>query len=176
MFQLDKQQVKLIKVSTPMENHGKELKLACVLTIEATVPNTHLSTFAPGLRDALYRMADKSDDSDLVADPEQPTVLRFPKMSPFDWEWEGAGYTAIVDYGLGGESDIQLVDAKVNSFSIAPMEGGSVVVKYNVLAHPEEVDVGKLCAKQKQNIDLTLTPPPPADVYDLFNEEKKEAA
>jgi hypothetical protein len=173
MFELEKQQVKLVKVSTPMENHGKDYKLACVLTIEATVPNKHLMNFAPGLRDALYRMADQSnDDGDLLADPEQPTVLRFPKMSPFDWEWEGTGYTAVVDYGLGGESDIVLGDAEVGSFSITPMEGGSVVVKCNISAHPEEEHVGKLCAKQKQNIDLTLTPPPPADVYDLFNEEK----
>jgi hypothetical protein len=175
MFELEKQQVNLVKVSTPMENHGKEYHLSCVLTIEATVPNKLLNNFAAGLRDALYRMADKTDDTDLLADPEQPTVLRFAKMSPFDWEYEGTGYTAIVDYGLGGESDIVLGDAKVYSFSITPMEGGSVSVRCNILAHPDEADVGKLCAKQKQNIDLTLTPPAPQDVYDLFNEEKKAA-
>ena len=175
MFQLEKQQVSLVKVSTPMENHGKDYKLACVLTIEATVPNKHLNTFGPGLLDALYRKAEQTDDTDLLADPEQPTALRYPKMSPFDWEQEGTGYTAIVDYGLGGESDIELGDVKVYSFTISPMEGGSVVVRCNLLTHPEEADVGKLCAKQKQNIDLTLTAPEPQDVYDLFNDEKKAA-
>ena len=171
MFELEKQQVSLIKVSVPMENHGKDYKMACVLTVEATVPNKHLNILAPGLRDAIYRLAEKTDDSDLLADPEQPTVLRFPKMSPFDWEYEGTGYVAVVDYGLGGEkSDITLGDAKVYSFSISPMEGGSVVVRFNILAHPEEAHVGKLCAKQKQNIDLTLTPPEPQTVQELFGE------
>jgi hypothetical protein len=168
MFELAKQQVKLIKASTPMENHGKDFKLACVLTIEAAVTNKHLSMFSPDLCNSLYRMAEKDDTADLVTPTDSPTVLRFPKMSPFTYDWEGSGYELVVDYGLGGASDMKFADAKVDSFTISPMEGGTVAIRFNVIVHPEALDTGRLCEKQKQNIDITLTAPPPANVGELF--------
>jgi hypothetical protein len=143
-----------------------------VLTVEATMSNNALELFAAGLRDSLYRMAAKEDQVDLVTDPDGPTVLRFPKMSPFDWDYTGTGYTAIVDYGLGGDSDIKLTDAKVDAFQLTPMEGGSIVVRFNVVVHPSALDTGRLCEKQKQNIDLTVTAPAPATVHELFGEEQ----
>jgi len=175
MFELPKQQVKLIKASTPIENHGNDYKLACVLTVEATVSNSALSFFSSSLRDALYRMATPEDGADLATDPDSPSVLRFPKMSPFAWDWTGVGYKAVVDYGLGGDSDITLVDAKLDAFMVTPMEGGSVVLKFNVIVHPSALDTGRLCEKQKQNIDLTLIAPAPTTVQELFNEEAKAA-
>jgi hypothetical protein len=171
MFDLPKQQVKLIKTSTPMENHGKDYKLACVLTVEATVSNVALNQFCTGLCDSLYRMPAEDEAVDLVTDPDRPSVLRYPKMSPFDWDYTGVGYTAVVDYGLGGDSDIKLTDAKVDAFQLTPMEGGSVVVRFNVVVHPSALDTGRLCEKQKQNIDLTVSPPPPATVHELFGEQ-----
>lgn len=178
MFEIPvKQQVKLIKASTPMENHGKEFKLAVVLTVEAAITSKSLRQFAPDLCDSLYREADEHEAADLVTEPTGPTVRRFPKMSAFDWEYEGAGYEMVVDYGLGGESDIELVDAKVNSFTITPLEGGTVTVKFNVVVHPEALDVGRLCEMQKRNIDITLTAPAPETVQQLFGDDDlKQAA
>lgn len=178
MFEIPvKQQVKLIKASTPMENHGKDFKLAVVLTIEAAIASQSLRLFAPDLCDSLYREAEKDEQGDLVTEPSGPTVRRFPKMSAFDWEYEGSGYKLIVDYGLGGElSDIALVDAKVNSFTITALEGGTVTVKFNVVVHPEALDVGRLCEMQKRNIDITLTAPPPENVQQLFGDDEKKAA
>lgn len=176
MFEIPvKQQVKLVKASTPMENHGKEFKLAVVLTVEAAISSKSLRQFAPDLCDSLYREAEEDDDTDLVTEPTGPTVLRFPKMSAFDWDWAGTGYTAIVDYGLGGDSDIELADAKVDSFTITPMEGGTATVKFNVIVHPEALDVGRLCEMQKRNIDITLTAPPPENVQQLFGDEQEAA-
>lgn len=176
MFEIPvKQQVKLIKASTPMENHGKDFVLAVVLTVEAAISSQSLRQFAPDLCDSLYREAEQDDTTDLVTEPTGPTVRRFPKMSAFDWEYEGAGYTLVVDYGLGGESDIELVDAKVNSFTITPLEGGTVNVKFNVVVHPEALDVGRLCEMQKRNIDITLTAPEPETVGELFGEEREAA-
>lgn len=172
MFEIEKQQVKLVKVSTPMENHGKEFKLACVLTIEALVANSHLAQFEPGLRESLYRIATEADGADLATDPDIPSVLRFPKMSAFDWDTTGIGYTATIDYGLGGESDIELVDAKLDAFQLTPMAGGTVLVKLNVTVHPDALNAGRLCEMQKQNIDITLTAPPPTTVHELFGEQK----
>lgn len=177
MFEIPvKQQVKLIKASTPMENHGKDFVLAVVLTIEAAISSQSLRQFDAVLCDSLYREADKEDDTDLITEPTGPTVRRFPKMSAFEWGYEGSGYALIVDYGLGGESDIELVDAKVNSFTITPLEGGTVTVKFNVVIHPEALDVGRLCEMQKRNIDITLTAPPPETVQQLFGDDDKKAA
>jgi hypothetical protein len=171
MFEItEKQQVKLIKASTPMENHGKDFVLAVVLTIEAAIPSQRLRQFAPDLCDSLYRAAEQDDETDLITEPAGPTVRRFPKMSAFDWEYEGSGYTLIVDYGLGGESDIELIDAKVGNFTITPLEGGTVTVKFNVNVHPEALDVGRLCEMQKRSIDITLTAPEPQTVQELFGE------
>lgn len=171
MFELAKQQVKLVKASTPMENHGKEFKLAVVLTVEAAISSKSLKQFAPDLCDSLYREAEASDDTDLATEPTGPTVLRFPKMSAFDWDWTGTGYTVVVDYGLGDVSDISLTDAKVDSFSITPLEGGTANVKFNVIVHPEALDVGRLCEMQKRNIDITLTAPEPENVQQLFGDD-----
>lgn len=177
MFEIPvKQQVKLIKASTPMENHGKDFVLAVVLTVEAAISSQSLRQFDSVLCDSLYRAAEQEDDTDLITEPSGPTVRRFPKMSAFDWEYEGAGYTLIVDYGLGGESDIELVDAKVNSFTITPLEGGTVTVKFNVVVHPEALDVGRLCEMQKRNIDITLTAPEPETLGQLFGDEDLKAA
>lgn len=177
MFEIPvKQQVKLIKASTPMENHGKDFVLAVVLTVEAAMTSQSLRQFAPDLCDSLYREAAANDDSgDLVTEPTGPTVRRFPKMSAFEWEYEASGYQLIVDYGLGGESDIELVDAKVNSFTITPLEGGTVTVKFNIVVHPEALDVGRLCEMQKRNIDITLTAPEPETLGELFGDEQKAA-
>lgn len=171
MFELPKQTVKLNKVSTPIENHGKDYKLGVVLSVETTIPNSQLKEFAPGLCDSLYRMATPEEGADLASDASGPTALRYPKMSPFDWDWTGTGYTTTIDYGLGGESDIVLTDSKVDKFTLQPMEGGSVVVSFNVICHPSHEHVGYLCAKQKQGLTITLTAPPPQTVHELFGED-----
>ena len=166
MFEIAKQQVKLIKASVPIENHGKEKKAAIVLTVEAVLSNVHLNLLAHGLTEALYRKAEDQDQSDLISE----TALRFPKMSPFDWDYTGTGYKAVIDYGLGGDSDIALTDVKIDSFSITPMEGGTVVYRFNIIGHTDELYTGRLCFLQKQDIDLTLKPPAPTKPEDLFKD------
>ncbi len=172
MFEITtKQQVKLIKASTPMENHGKNFKLAVVLTVEAAIASSSLRQFASDLCDSLYREAEQGDDTDLVTEPTGPTVRRYPKMSAFAWEYEASGYTLVVDYGMGGDSDIKLIEAKVDSFTITPLEGGTVTVKFNIVVHPEALDVGRLCEMQKRDIVITLTGPEPQTVGELFGDQ-----
>lgn len=179
IFELPKQQVKLVKASTPVENHGNDYKLACVLSIEATINNQQLKAFAPALCDSLYRMPAEGESTDLAADQDSPSVLRFPKMSPFSWDHTLVGYTVTVDYGLGDKSNMVLNDAKIDKFTITPMEGGSVVIGFNIAVHPSDLEVGRLCAKQKQNIEITIAPPPAQNVKELFVEgdsKSKKAA
>jgi hypothetical protein len=91
-------------------------------------------------------------------------------LGPIKWDWEGSGYTLTVAYGLGGPSDIKLADCKVDGFKFEAQNGGTVNVMFRVIVHPEQPDVGKLCEMIQQNIDISLTPPAPETVQQLFGE------
>lgn len=171
MFEIaTKQPVKLTAFNTRAEKHGKEPKPAADLLIEAAMGADCLRYFAPELREALYKPAE--DQTDLV-DPDRNalTALRFQKMSPFAWGWEGKGYTMTIDYGLGGDSDLQLGDCTVKDFRIAPQQGGTVLIKFRVVAHPDEKATGILGHRVQREIDVVLTAPPPQTVGELFGEE-----
>lgn len=168
MFEFARQPVKLTKVSTPMENHGQELKLGVVLTVVGAFPNTILKAFGAGLMESLYRKPTDEEHADLATDPDTLCMLRHPRMSPFSWEYETEGNEAIVDHGLGGDSDIKLADCKIKSIEITPMEGGIVSIQWNINCHPDQQDVGTLAAKQKQDIELELRGPAAKTAEDLF--------
>ncbi|WBS00253.1 hypothetical protein OU994_18195 [Pseudoduganella sp. SL102] len=169
MFELLKQTVKLSNLNPRAEKHGDDTKPALDLKIEATCPSTILAYFHPELRQHLYKFDDNPDLVDQVSDGgDGLTVLRYPKMGAIKWDWEGAGYKAEVDYGLGGASNIVLDDVKVDHFAIEAMNGGSVTVTFRVIAHPNADDVGKLCEFIQREIVLDLVPPAPTTVGDLF--------
>lgn len=170
MFEL-KQAVKLASVNARAELHGDDPKPAFDLKIEATMVNDALIHFHPELRQVLYKKDETPDLVDQI-NPEALTVLRFPKMGPLKWDWEGIGYSVTVGYGIGGASDIQLSACKVDHFKIEPQNGGSVLLTFRVIAHPETADVGKLCEFIQKNIDLTVTPPAPATVQELFGDQQ----
>ena len=174
MFEITtKQPVKLTAFNPRAEKHGKQAKPAADLLIEAPMSADCLRHFSPELREALYRPAE--DQADLVQpDRNALTALRFQKMSPFAWGWEGKGYSMIIDYGLGGDSDIVLEECTVKDFRISPQEGGTVMVKFRVVAHPDEKATGILGHRVQQNIDVLLTPPPPKTVGELFGDEPRQ--
>lgn len=172
MFQIEtKQPVKLSNFNPRAEKHGKERKPAADLHIEAALQADILKHFAPDLREAIYKAAE--DQADLV-DPDRSafTALRFQKMSPFSWQWEGKGYELRIDYGLGGDSDIVLDECTVRDFHISPQQGGTVMIKFRISAHPDEHQAGILAHRIQQDIDVTLIPPPPSTVGELFGETK----
>lgn len=169
MFEFVAQPVKLNKVSTPMENHGQELKLGVVLTCQAVLPNTILKAFGTGLLESMYRKPTEEERADLATDPDSLCMIKHPRMGPFSWDYESEGYTAVVDHGLGGESNLKLVDCKVREIEITPMEGAVVQIKFNINCHPDPKDVGALAAKQKQDINMQLNGPAPQTAEDLFN-------
>lgn len=168
MFDLDQATVKLASVNPRAEKHGEDTKPACDLKIEAVLPSSALIHFHPELRQHLYKKDDSPDLIDQVIDGDGMTALRYPKMGPLKWEWEGTGYSATVDYGMGGDSNIELGDVKVDHFVFEPQNGGSVTVTFRILAHPDSDDMGKLCEFIQRDIELTLTPPEPKTAADLF--------
>lgn len=75
-----------------------------------------------------------------------------------------------MDYGLGGPSDIVLGEVKVDKFKFICQEGGTVAVIFRVICHPETADVGRLCEFIQREVEITVTPPEPTTVHELFGE------
>ncbi|MEM5429370.1 hypothetical protein [Cupriavidus oxalaticus] len=166
MFELTQQQVKLSSVNPRAEIHGTEKKPACDLKFEYAADNAELVRFAPDLRDALYKRPD--DQGDLI-DPERLSVLRFPKMGAFKFELAGKGYKLVMDYGLGDKSNIELA-ADIDGFKLLPQNGGTVIIMFRAVVHPDEVAFGKLCSFVQRDVEITLTPPAPNTIGELFGE------
>lgn len=169
MFELD-QQVMLTGVNARAEIHGDERVSAFDLTFAAECTSEVLSEFHPSLRNMLFKAPDSPDLVQQIGEGDTLTDLRFPLMGSLKWDWEGTGYHLSVAHGVGGKSDIQLMDCKVNKFKLTAINGGSVRVEFRVIVHPEVKDVGRLCEKIQTDIDITLKAPDPATVQQLFGD------
>ncbi len=170
MFELTNQTVKLSSVNPRAEIHGTEKKPACDLKFEYAADNGELAHFAPDLRSALYKAPE--DQGDLI-EPERLSVLRFPKMGAFKFETAGKGYTLTLHYGIGGPSDVEL-SADIDSFKLLPQNGGTVIIMFRAVVHPDEKASGVLCSLVQQNVDITLTPPAPNTIGELFGDEPQQ--
>lgn len=174
MFDLNKQKVKLSSVNARAEIHGEDRRPAFDLKFEAQCGNDVLIHFHPELRTTVYKKNEQPDLVDQI-DTEALTALRFPKMGAIKWDWEGTGYNVTVDYGLGGKSDIKLAECQLDGFKFVCQEGGTVIVVFRVICHPETADVGRLCEFIQREVEISVTPPEPKNVQELFGDEKKAA-
>jgi hypothetical protein len=163
MFSLKNAKAKLSNVNLRSELHGDKHVLATDLTIEATVSNDVLSEFHPALKSAMYEKADDAQ-GELLDEPGRLTALKLPNLAqPLKWNAELEGYETTVHYGIGGESDITMIECEVDSFKFECKDGGSVTIKFRVIAHPSEEQVGKLSGMIQSEIDISLVPPEEQD-------------
>lgn len=168
MFELSNQKAKLDSVNARAELHGEERKPAFDLKFTVALGNECLAFFAPELRSSLYK---KSDAQGELIDEERESALRFPKMGRFYWDWEGVGYTLTIPYGIGGISDIVVEGVNINKFRLQPQEGGTVLVSFRAIAHLDEKVVGPLCSLIQRETEISIEPPPPQNVQELFGEQ-----
>lgn len=171
MFEIKEKPVKLINVNPRPELHGDDTKLAADIKLQAQCANSVLDYFDRGLREMLYKRDESPDLVDRL-DADALTALRFPKLGALKWDWEGVGYRLVVDWGLGGDSNIVLGDCKVDKVSLEAQPGGTVVVTFRVIAHPDAEDLGPLCELMQRDITIDLVPPAPTTVHELFGEQK----
>lgn len=174
MFQLTNHKAKLSNVNPRAEMHGDQPKPAFDLSIEAPCPNKILDFFTPDLRAMLYK---KDENPDLVEQVEGDamTALRLPKLGSLKWDDEYVGYSVVVDYGLGGDSNIVLADVKLDKFKFVAQEGGTVILTCRIIAHPNEKDIGPLCNFIQRDIVISVTPPEPKTLTELFDQVPKKA-
>lgn len=163
---------RLKDINVRSEKHGPDhLEPAVDLAFQIDAANSILSAFDGHLLNALYHRSEASagdggqQSLDGVEEVASLPNLRFPSMGPIKWGKELAGYTLTIDHGLGGASEIQLVDCKVNEFKIEPKEGGTVQVRFRVqcATHLTERTMGKLALLAQNEVPITLIAPATAE-------------
>src|SRR5690606_16864241 len=124
-FSLDEAKARLASVNPRAEIHGDETVAAADLGITLDLANDILSAFGPQLRASLFSKATKADEK-LQGELEnvQPVSdlphLRNPCIEgALRINFEGVGYTALIEYGLGA---ITLRDVKVTKVRVTPKE------------------------------------------------------
>lgn len=170
MFSLQNQNAKLTSVNPRAELHGTDKKLAVDLKIEIKVSNDVLSEFDPSLKSAIYRAADAGEGDLLSGEPGVLPKLKFPLLGSLKWDKKLAGYEAVIHYGVSGSQDIHLIECEVDQFRFDCQDGGTVVVSFRVIAHPESAELGRLCEMIQTEIEMSLIEPEPESLEQAFGE------
>lgn len=158
---------KLASINIRSEKHGPEaLNPAVDLTYTMDIPNSDLSMFDGHLLSALYYLSEAAAGDGKQGEIEGMEAvglpnLRFPFMGAISWGKEFTGFTHTIQHGLGGKSDIHLMDCKVNGFKIEPKEGGTVALKFRVQCSTNlnEKTMGKLALLAQNEVPIMLIAP-----------------
>lgn len=156
--------VKLIDVNPRSEEHGPTLVPAIDLRFQVEMSNAVLALLHPELRTWLYE-EDTQGQLEGVEQVSEYTALRFPELAaPFAWKEEVSGNNLVIDYGLGGASDIELTDCKLHKQVFETKKGGTCKVSFTLsCTHDLSPDiVGTLCLRVKHDMHIRLTVVAPA--------------
>lgn len=151
-------------VNLRAEKHGPEEVPACDLKIETDQANDILAFFGSQLLDSLYWCADgpvsEQDELDGIEPVSAKPDLRNPNLAgPLAIDYEGAGYTLRIEWGIDASTGISIYDAKVNAVTIDPHEGGSVTLRFRAQFGVDEKLAGRLGVMIGREVTLSLEPP-----------------
>lgn len=143
----------------------KDTRAAVQFRCMATVPNSILDKFSPGMREFLFERAKGSEKVqkqlegvEVVSDLPN---LREPgvKLGALHWDDEQTGCTFSIDRAI---NPITLKDCKANKFKIAPKDGGSVQVFFTVTTGELDRETsGDMLLLNQQEIQFELVAPAP---------------
>lgn len=187
MFQLETTTpAKLTSVNVRSELHGKEHVPAVDLRLSFDASNGILSQFDGWLLTALYHRAKPADPAkdaqgtlDGVEEVSDVPDLRMPLLTPpIKWSKEYSGYELTLDYGMGGKSNVVLVDCEVNSIAFEPKQGGTVTTTMRVQCSKglTEKMLGKLATLVQHDVAILLTPPEAEPTLPATTGEASKAA
>lgn len=166
MLELDNATATIKHVSLRCEKHGPEDVPAADLKIETKQANRVLSFFGSQLLDSLYWRDAPADQGLLPEVPEAADKpnLRNPKLlGPLAIDYDGAGYTVRIDYGIDTSSAIVIAGAKLNTVRIDPHEGGSVTLGFRAQFPVDEKLAGRLGVLIGREVTLHIVPPEAED-------------
>jgi len=160
-------EVTLTNVNTRKEIHGEQHVQAVDLSMKGDFPNSFLGMLHPTLCASLYyNAAADAGQAGLEGLDESLPNLRYPKLNGQKFSWGGKdkirGYRLIIDYGLGGPSDIDLDLCDVSGIAFETKEGGTTPMTWKVQNAGEHLDVdlcGKLALMGGEKITIRLIAP-----------------
>lgn len=163
-------QVLFKSINLRAELHGKDPIPAADIGFRLVGPNTLLDMFDTGLRHAFYRAVTvEGEDPQPELDGVDPLTttpeLRTTSIDmPVKLIREYLGRNVIIDYGLGGKSNIDLPSCDVNDFKVNMKEGGTVEIDFRVqVAGLDDKVVGKLGVLVKHDVKITVAASAQAD-------------
>lgn len=130
------------------------------LLLRATMASSALAMFDGLLPSMLYGTPKKKAQGDLegIESAELTGIGDHVKRMP--WEYEQTGCEVLIDFGMGGPSNITLGDCKAHRVSIAPRQGGSVDVQWTIDAPALTTDTrGKLTELKSTDVQMAMTAP-----------------
>lgn len=168
-FSLDEMTpVTVTSVNVRSELHGSDHIPAVDIAVKLKTSNLILSELDGHLRSMLYRKADGQDEAQqqqpglegVEAASDLPVLRTMAMEMPLRLKNEYAGYTLVVDRGLGAKSNITLSDCEVNKFKADCMEGGTVELSFRIQASRLEADaIGKIGTLIGNEVSITLEAP-----------------
>lgn len=130
------------------EFHGEEHVRAIDIAMTIAGENTLLDLIEPGLREHEYTNRDLKAGQQPLPDVVIPLPhRRFPHLPEKVAYAKGdkwRGYRFVVDYGLGGDSNVDLTDCVVTGLWYETQEGGSVTIGFTVQYNGGELQDDRL--------------------------------
>lgn len=160
--------VQLVHVSVRAEMHGQEPVPALDIKFRLVGSNNLLSMFDSGLKSVLYKAVSGPDDEPELdgIDPttDMPELRSASIEMPISLNREYLGRNLVIDFGLGGKSNIELTSCDVDTFKINAKEGGTVEIDFRVQASGvDEKALGKIGGLVKHDVKITLLASAEAD-------------
>jgi hypothetical protein len=120
-----------------------------VLRLEVTLDADVLAFFEPTLKDRYFVFG--------AVDLIEGLVLRDRNdVFPHDRNEEMSGARIKLQTGLGPA--MEFPDADLSKFKLSPVDGGMVVIVFDVEIKPDETQAGRLYMLQEQKVVLTVEP------------------
>lgn len=160
--------VHLLHLGVRAEMHGTDPVPAVDLKFRLIGNNDLLDLFDVGLKKVLYRKAGDEEEEEPELDGVEPvsnlTQLRSTSIAmPLHLIREYVGLNLVLDFGLGGKSNIELF-GDADKFEIDAKEGGSVEVEWRFKASGiKGPALGKLGELVKHDVKITLLSSAAAD-------------
>lgn len=155
-------------VNIRAEVHGKEKVPAADIGFRLTCSNRALSMFDAGLLIGLYKPVNEDDDQpdlDGVEPISERPMLRCPSIAmPIDLSREYVGRDIVIDYGMGGSSNLNLNTCTIGAFKVDAKEGGTVDIDFRAqVSHLDPETLGALGCLVKHDVLMTLMSSPQSD-------------
>ena len=170
MYELKEKEVKIRSTKPNKEKNVPET--AFYITCEYNANVNELNKLDERLISTFF---ESSSGGDLAEQAEgQSFHKKFEHLpSEFKWGWQGAGYTCVIDYGIGVSESITIDDCKVDNFSFSFEDKGIVKMVFRVRGYPSGNQRGAIEDFLSKSVTMSLLPPSVSDQQDAFSGEEQ---